>query len=149
MLDVFPKKSCGIPVIKHVVHSVHFKTRFHFKIFFIFIQKASIAESLRDAKSYGFDVTNNSFNWLKLKEKRDAYIARLNGIYEKNLSNDKVAYLKGFASLVNGNTVKVQNGDESSEIKAKNILITVGKYIPCIWRKGVVQKRRHQFLTNS
>ncbi|XP_037036936.1 glutathione reductase-like [Bradysia coprophila] len=87
---------------------------------------ASIAESLRDAKSYGFDVSTNSFNWLALKEKRDAYITRLNGIYERNLGNDKVEYLKGFASLVNQNTVKVQNGDASSEIKAKNILITVG-----------------------
>lgn len=92
------------------------------------LSAASIAESLRDAKAYGFDVTmNNSFNWLALKEKRDAYIARLNGIYEKNLGNDNVAYLKGFASLVDTNTVRVQNGAESSEIKAKNILITVGK----------------------
>lgn len=76
---------------------------------------------------YGFDVTNNSFNWLTLKDKRDAYIKRLNGIYEKNLGNDKVDYLKGYASFVNNNTVKVQNGEESSEIKAKNILIAVGK----------------------
>lgn len=70
----------------------------------------------------------NSFNWLTLKAKRDAYIARLNGIYERNLGNDKVDYVKGFASLVDKNTVKVQNGDVSSEIKAKNILITVGRW---------------------
>lgn len=74
-------------------------------------------------------MTNNSFNWLTLKEKRDAYIARLNGIYERNLGNDKVEYLKGYASLVNNNTVKVKNGEGSTEIKAKNILITVGRGI--------------------
>lgn len=74
-------------------------------------------------------MTNNSFNWLTLKEKRDAYIARLNGIYEKNLGNDKVEYLKGYASLVDKNTIKVKNDEGSSEIKAKNILITVGKGI--------------------
>lgn len=92
-----------------------------------YIFEASIAESLQEAKSYGFDVNTNSFNWSALKEKRDAYIARLNGIYEKNLGNDKVEYLKGFASLVDNHTVKVQNGEVSSEIKAKNILIAVGK----------------------
>lgn len=100
---------------------------------FFIIFKASIAEGLRDAKSYGFDVSSSSFNWLALKEKRDAYIARLNGIYERNLGNDKVEYLKGFASLVNKNTVKVQNVDESSEIKAKNILITVGNDEQIYW----------------
>lgn len=91
---------------------------------------ASIAETLRDAKSYGFDVQAKSFDWLALKEKRDAYIARLNGIYEKNLGNDKVDYVKGFASFVDKNTVKVQNGDASTELKAKNILITVGRALP-------------------
>jgi glutathione reductase (NADPH) len=47
---------------------------------------SEMAESLRKAASYGFgnDETNykiaESFQWPKLKEKRDAYIKRLNGI---------------------------------------------------------------------
>jgi glutathione reductase (NADPH) len=57
-----------------------------------------------------------------MKEKRDAYVKRLNGIYERNLGNDKVDHIQGFASFVDTNTES-----ESIEIQAKNILIATGK----------------------
>ncbi|KAI9279253.1 glutathione-disulfide reductase [Umbelopsis sp. AD052] len=89
---------------------------------------ASIAETLHQAKEYGFDIdaSKHSFNWNMLKHKRDAYIKRLNGIYERNLNNDKVQYYSGYASFVNKNTVKIQDGDKVSEVQAKKILIAVG-----------------------
>ena len=34
-------------------------------------------------------------NWNAIKIKRDAYVKRLNGIYEKNLDNEHVEYIKG------------------------------------------------------
>jgi glutathione reductase (NADPH) len=37
------------------------------------------AEFLHDHSGYGFDVETKGFNWRQLKEKRDAYIVRLNG----------------------------------------------------------------------
>ena len=55
---------------------------------YIFIGRyytATMNEYLHDAKDYGFDVTVNSFSWRQIKEKRDAYITRLNGIYDNNL----------------------------------------------------------------
>lgn len=64
-----------------------------------------------------------------LKNKRDAYIKRLNGIYERNLNNDKVQYFSGYASFVDKNTVKIQDGDKVSEVQAKKILIAVGELI--------------------
>lgn len=42
------------------------------------------------------------FNWGYIKEKRDAYIKRLNGIYGRNLDNEGVEYLYGFAKFLNG-----------------------------------------------
>ncbi|KAI8380790.1 hypothetical protein BD560DRAFT_444482 [Blakeslea trispora] len=89
---------------------------------------ASIAEALRDAKQYGFgDHEGFQFNWELIKEKRDAYVKRLNGIYERNLGNDKVEHLQGFASFVDKNTVRVQKSEtESFEVQAKNILIATG-----------------------
>ncbi|CEP16809.1 hypothetical protein [Parasitella parasitica] len=89
---------------------------------------ASIAESLRDAKSYGFgDHTPVKFDWQFFKEKRDAYVKRLNGIYERNLGNDKVEHIQGFASFVNKNTVRVKTSEtESIEVQAKKILIATG-----------------------
>jgi len=89
---------------------------------------ASIAETIKDAKSYGFSVRENApFDWTMFKHKRDAYIKRLNGIYERNLNNDKVEYVHGHARFEDANTVRVTLDDKSNvEIKAKKILVAVG-----------------------
>ena len=109
---------------------------FLFIILFFFIvpkkvmwNTALVAETLRQAPSYGFELDSQpAFNWSFLKGKRDAYIKRLNGIYDRNLGNDNVEHLHGWASFVGPNTVRVQRSEtESYEVQAKNILIATGK----------------------
>nr|POE52040.1 glutathione reductase [Quercus suber] len=89
---------------------------------------ATIAETLHEAKAYGFSVEQSkAFDWPSFKAKRDAFVKRLNGIYDKNLSNDKVEWLHGTASFVDQHTVKVVLDDNSEvSIKAKKVLIAVG-----------------------
>ncbi|GAO17476.1 hypothetical protein UVI_02000580 [Ustilaginoidea virens] len=89
---------------------------------------AAIAETLHDAKSYGFSVQQTApFDWTTFKNKRDAYVRRLNGIYERNLGNDKVEYLHGRGRLVSSNQVEVTQDDGSKVlVNAKKILIAVG-----------------------
>lgn len=89
---------------------------------------AALAEAIHDAKSYGFSVEHTApFDWTTFKQKRDAYIKRLNGIYERNLGNDKVEYLHGWARLLNKNQVEVSKDDgEKVVVNAKNILVAVG-----------------------
>lgn len=90
---------------------------------------AAIAETLQhDAKPYGFSFKETApFDWNTFKHKRDAYVKRLNGIYEKNLLNDKVDYLHGNATFKSKNTVSVKLDDgKEVEINAKRILIAVG-----------------------
>ncbi|CAI5759773.1 unnamed protein product [Candida verbasci] len=48
-------------------------------------------------------VKYGDFNWQHFKEKRDAYITRLNGIYENNLKREKVDYIFGFGKFINSN----------------------------------------------
>lgn len=87
-------------------------------------------ESLHDAKQYGFDLPSiPKFDWNYLKQKRDAYIKRLNGIYLNNLNKDKVDYIEGNASFVSKNVVKVEHNGNIEEIEAKKILIATGKYV--------------------
>lgn len=43
------------------------------------------------------------FQWKTFKDKRDAYVKRLNGIYERNLEREKVDYVYGYASFANEN----------------------------------------------
>ncbi|RKP13569.1 glutathione-disulfide reductase [Piptocephalis cylindrospora] len=83
-------------------------------------------KALQDAPEYGYDLHSQGgppkFNWEMIKEKRDAYIRRLNGIYSNNLDKDSVVHLQGHASLLRPGVVKV--GDQ--EVQAKNILLAVG-----------------------
>ena len=47
---------------------------------------AQHASHFKLAADYGFDIKIKSHNWAQLKNKRDDYIQRLNGIYERNLN---------------------------------------------------------------
>ena len=42
----------------------------------------------------------------RLKRKRDAYVLRLNGIYERNLAAKGVTYVRGAARFVDAHTVR-------------------------------------------
>ncbi|EGP83192.1 uncharacterized protein MYCGRDRAFT_106278, partial [Zymoseptoria tritici IPO323] len=91
---------------------------------------ASIRETIHEAKNYGFSVEETKpFDWNYFKNKRDAYVKRLNGIYEKNLKNDKVEYLHGTATFKDPHVVTVTLDDKTEiDIKAKKILVAVGGY---------------------
>jgi glutathione reductase (NADPH) len=83
---------------------------------------ASVALSLQDASGYGFDVKVGMSDWAELKRKRDAYVLRLNGIYERNLDAKGVAYVRGAARFVDAHTVEV-NG---RRLSARHIVIATG-----------------------
>jgi glutathione reductase (NADPH) len=83
---------------------------------------ANVALGLSDANGYGFDVTVRGNDWAALKQKRDAYVLRLNGIYERNLATKGVAYVRGAARFVDKNSIEV-NG---MRLKARHIVIATG-----------------------
>lgn len=89
---------------------------------------AALAEAIHDSKAYGFSVQETApFDWSTFKTKRDAYIKRLNGIYERNLGNDNVEYLHGWARLLSKDQAEVTLDDGSKVVvNAKKILIAVG-----------------------
>ena len=91
---------------------------------------ADVAEHLRDAPEYGFNIPGGvpSFEWSTLKKKRDAYIHRLNGIYERNLEKDKCDYLSATATFIEPGKVEVKflDGSESKILTAKHICVATG-----------------------
>ena len=89
---------------------------------------ADIAEKMRHASSYRFKgVDTPQFDWGAFKNQRDAYIRKLNGIYDSNLVRDNVEHHHGHARLTSSSTVEVAKPDGSKyELKAKNICIAVG-----------------------
>jgi len=83
---------------------------------------ASHVHHARLAKDYGFDVSLTNHHWPALKQRRDAYVGRLNGIYENNLDKRDITVIRGIGSLVDRHTVQV--GEQ--EYKAERILIATG-----------------------
>lgn len=97
---------------------------------------AMVSEILHDMENYGFaggESVLKSFDWSFLKARRDAYVKRLNGIYDTNLGNSKVDKIEGTASLDGGEEgnwkVKVTGSDGSEKVvTAKNVLLAPGGY---------------------
>ena len=82
------------------------------------------AHLLRHAADYGFAVSVDGHDWADLKLKRDAYIHRLNGIYENNLNRRHVTWLHGHASFADAHTVDV----DGKRYTAERIVIATGGY---------------------
>jgi glutathione reductase (NADPH) len=83
---------------------------------------AQLAHALDDAAEYGFDVTGGQLDWPRLKRGRDAYVLRLNGIYERNLANRKVELLRGRATLAAPHTLQI--GER--RMTARHVVIATG-----------------------
>ena len=80
------------------------------------------AHQFRHAADYGFDIDVNGHDWAGLKARRDAYIERLNGIYENNLDKRGVAYIAGHARFTGVDTLDV----DGKEYRADRIVIATG-----------------------
>jgi glutathione reductase (NADPH) len=84
---------------------------------------ADIADGLEDAAEYGFRLgPGEPHDWPLLKSKRDAYVARLNGIYASNLAKRHIEVVQGRGSFVDGRTVEAAG----RRLTAPHILIAVG-----------------------
>ncbi len=83
---------------------------------------ANVYESIHSANEFGINVGEFSLDWNKLKTFRDAYVSRLNGIYSKMLTNNKVTIYEGKASFTGSKEVEI-NG---KKVTADNIVIAVG-----------------------
>lgn len=91
-----------------------------------------MAASMRDTlthecKQYGFGTPDATFDWKLVKEKRDAYIVRLNKIYENGLKNNGVDVIEGWGSFVDAHTIEVKLADGSTkQVTADKIMIATG-----------------------
>lgn len=85
---------------------------------------ATLNEMFHDAHHFGFSQPGGyKFDWSILKTYRDAYIARLNGIYSRMMSNNKIDVITGTATFT-GNEREVKVNSETHT--ADHILIAVG-----------------------
>lgn len=95
---------------------------------------ADVCEAVQAADEYGLrGVESKPFDWNYFAEKRDAYVRRLNGIYDRNLEKDGVTYISGRGKLTGPKEVEValrdadgKFGGQTHRIQADHICIAVG-----------------------
>jgi len=90
----------------------------------LFSYAAHFPDELKDAADFGWTTAAPEFDWQTLLRNKDREIARLNGIYERILANNKVEIHRGRASVVDPHTVEV-NGRRYT---AKHILVCTGSW---------------------
>jgi glutathione reductase (NADPH) len=83
---------------------------------------AEIAHAVRDAADYGFEIPPGTHDWAALKKVRDAYVERLNAIYERNLAARHVELVRGFARFTGPHSIEVAG----REARAKHVVIATG-----------------------
>jgi glutathione reductase (NADPH) len=88
----------------------------------IMFYAASLAENIRDASGYGFALTVPEHDWHALKQARDAYVRRLNGIYADRLGRRKVTHLPVSARFHDAHTIVA--GDDV--LTAPQVVVATG-----------------------
>lgn len=95
----------------------------------VMFNAAATAEVLASAPEFGFSLSSPpSFCFNTLKTRRDAYVRRLNGIYENNLRNSGITRILGHGSFAGLGRVSVASSSSSSSTTytASHVLIATG-----------------------
>jgi glutathione reductase (NADPH) len=86
---------------------------------------AELAGGLERSRDYGFDVRVAGHDWARLKAGRDAYVQRLNGIYQRNLDRKAIATIRSAARFSGPREIVDANGDAYA---AEHVVIATGGY---------------------
>jgi glutathione reductase (NADPH) len=90
----------------------------------LFVYGSHFAEEFADARNFGWDAPDPSFDWPRLRDNKTREIERLNGIYERLLTGAGVHIERGRAEIVDPERVRV-NGHVYT---TRNILIATGSW---------------------
>ena len=92
------------------------------------LKNAEIYQTLtKKASTFGFSFDNLSYDWSKVVGRSRQVSDRLAGGIEFLFKKNKIDYIRGFGSVIDGNHVEVTAADGSKQIvEGSNILVTTG-----------------------
>ncbi|NWV82725.1 GSHR protein, partial [Dasyornis broadbenti] len=82
------------------------------------------AEFVHDHADYGFETPGIKFHWRTIKEKRDAYVRRLNDIYENNVKKAHIDIIRGYGKFTADPEPTIEV--DGKKYTAPHILIATG-----------------------
>jgi glutathione reductase (NADPH) len=86
---------------------------------------AELANAIADAAEYGFDVELRGHDWRRLKQGRDAYVERLNGIYRRNLDRRAIVTVARRGAFAGPKEIVDDSGER---YRAEHVVIATGGY---------------------
>jgi glutathione reductase (NADPH) len=92
----------------------------------IMVYASRYAEDFEDAGGFGWQVGTRDFSWEKLIANKDREIARLEGLYRKNLGGAGVTLIEDRAVVAGPNRVRLVKSGQ--ELSARHILVATGGY---------------------
>jgi glutathione reductase (NADPH) len=87
------------------------------------VYASEFAHHFKTAGGYGWSLENPQFNWTKFLTEKDKEIARLSGIYVRNLQNAGAELVHGKARVVDAHTIEIEGIGQRTTDK---ILIATG-----------------------
>ena len=90
----------------------------------LFVYASQFPEHFEDAAGYGWTVPQASFDWPTLIANKDREIARLEGLYRKNVQGAGGETLQTRATLIDRHTIRLEA--ENRTVTADQILIATG-----------------------
>ncbi|WP_420860798.1 glutathione-disulfide reductase [Algirhabdus cladophorae] len=81
------------------------------------------SEMFEDARAYGWELENGSFNWKTFSGHMNSELDRLEGIYQNLLKNSGVTTYDARAVLKDAHTIELSSGET---VTAKTILLAMG-----------------------
>ena len=87
------------------------------------VYASEYSKSFETARGYGWDIGDTTFDWPRFLLAKDTEIARLSGIYVRNLQNAGAELLHGKARMTDSHTIEVEG---HGTVTAAKILIATG-----------------------
>ena len=88
----------------------------------LLVYASEFSDAFADCTEFGWTLGERSFNWQTLIANKDREIARLNGVYEKALTDNRVRILRAHATIADAHTVVVG----SERYTTRYILVATG-----------------------
>jgi len=89
----------------------------------LMVYASEFAHSFETAKGFGWTIDKATFDWTAFLREKDKEIARLSGIYVRNLENAGAELVHGKARLIDAHSVEVEG---HGRVTADKILIATG-----------------------
>ena len=96
----------------------------------LFVYGSHFAEEFADAAAYGWNIDGMEFQWPLLRDNKTKEINRLNGIYDRLLTNSDVEIFSSRAQFCDHHTLML----DGKRVSAEKVLIATGStpYVPPI-----------------